>query len=103
MPAANPQERSLIASIAADESWAATPDRANRTAPARKAAMERFEREVPDDITDPAERAIRAAYLRRAYFKRLSLKSAQARRKVRELTAEAEAAEAELDANGGAV
>lgn len=38
----------------------------------------------------------RAKSLRSAYFKRLALKSAQSRRKSRELTEQAEAAETEL-------
>jgi hypothetical protein len=40
--------------------------------------------------------------LRKAYFQRLALKSAIARRKSRELSAVAEAAEAELSTMGGA-
>lgn len=51
------------------------------TAPARAAALARFEREVdPDGTLDPEERARRAGLARRAYFARLALKSAQARR-----------------------
>lgn len=76
-----PTERSLRAEIAAHESWANTTDRAQRTAPARKAALERFERQVdPDGALTPTERAVRAEHARKAYFKRLALKSAQARR-----------------------
>ena len=41
---------------------------------------------------------VRAGHLRKAYFARLALKSAQSRRKAREATATAEQAEAELDA-----
>jgi hypothetical protein len=44
---------------------------------------------------------MRAEHLRQAYYKRLALKSAICRRKAREFTAEAEAADAELDALGG--
>ncbi|HUG31440.1 MAG TPA: hypothetical protein VMM14_00995 [Acidimicrobiia bacterium] len=52
------------------------------TEPARKAFLERFEREVdPDGKLEPAERARRAEHARKAYFTRLALKSAQARRK----------------------
>ena len=46
-----PQERSLLGQIAAHESWAHTDDRAARTAPARKAALDRFEREVDPEGT----------------------------------------------------
>lgn len=75
-------DRSLIASIASHESWARTEDRAARTAPARTAALDRFERLAdPDGVLLPAERARRAEHLRKAYFKRLALKSAQVRRR----------------------
>jgi hypothetical protein len=67
--------RSKLASIGAHESWAKTPDRAARTAPARKAAMDRFEREVdPDGVMSPEDRAKAAENARTAYFKRLALK-----------------------------
>jgi hypothetical protein len=35
----------------------------------------------PDNVLDPAERAVRAAHARTAYFTRMALKSSQARRK----------------------
>ena len=99
---ATSDERSLAARIAAHESWAHTPDRSARTAPARAALMARFEREVdPDGTLPPDERARRADHKRRAYFGRLALKSARSRRKSRESAAEGEAAEAELAALGG--
>ena len=73
--------RQLIGSIGAHESWARTADRTARTAPGRRAFLERFEREVdPDNVLPPAERARRAEHARKAYFQRLALKSAQARR-----------------------
>ncbi len=78
-------ERSLAGSLAAHESWANTPDRAARTAPARAALLARFEREVdPDNLLEPAERGRRAEHKRKAYFQRLALRSAQSRRKSRE-------------------
>jgi hypothetical protein len=55
--------------IGAEESWAQTEDRPARTAPARAAFMARF-----DEYPDPEA-------ARRAYFRRLALKSAKARRK----------------------
>ena len=77
-----PSERSLRGQVAAHTSWARTPDRAARTANARKAALDRFEREVdPEGTLMPSERARRAASARKAYFARLALKSAQARRR----------------------
>jgi hypothetical protein len=77
-----PAERSLRSQIAAHESWAHTPDRTARTANARKAMLDKFERRVdPDGKLTPAERAKRAEHARKAYFKRLALKSAQVRRR----------------------
>lgn len=82
MSARTPEDRALVARIAAHQSWANTADPAARTAPARKAALDRFEREVdPDGVLPAAERARRAEHARKAYFTRLALKSAQARRK----------------------
>jgi len=77
-----PSERTLRAQIASHTSWANTADRTARTEPARKAMNEKFERQVdPDGALLPAERALRAENLRKAHFKRLALKSAQARRR----------------------
>ena len=82
MPARRPEDRALIASIAAHASWARTPVPSVRTANARRAFADRFEREAdPDGTLPPDERARRAEHLRCAYFKRLALKSAQARRR----------------------
>lgn len=75
-------DRSLIARLAAHESWARTADPSARTAPARRAMLERFEHQVdPDGVLPPAERARRAGHARQAYFARLALRSAQARRR----------------------
>ncbi|GAA4482341.1 hypothetical protein GCM10023094_32080 [Rhodococcus olei] len=77
-----PADRRLRAQLAAHESWSRTPDRAARTAKARRAAEARFERQVdPDGRLSPQERAIRAQHARKAHFARLALKSAQARRR----------------------
>jgi hypothetical protein len=44
--------------------------------------LDKFERQVdPSGTLTPAERAKRAAHARKAHFKRLALKSAQARRR----------------------
>lgn len=68
--------------LAAHESWARTDDPSARTAPARQAFLDRFENEVdPERKLPPQERARRAEHARKAYFQRLALKSAQARRK----------------------
>jgi len=87
-------ERRLAATIAAHESWANTTNRTARTAPARAALDQRFLDEAGGD-------RVRAAHLRKAWFARLALKSAQSRRKARELTQAAEVAEAELSEAGG--
>jgi len=79
---------SLRAQIAAHESWAKTTDRTVRTAKARAAFDQRF---LDAAGGDP----VKAAHLRKAYFARLALKSAQSRRKAREAT------EAALAALGG--
>lgn len=77
----SPSERVLRARLAAHTSWANTADPALRTAAARQAALDRFEREVdPDGVLPPAERARRAEHARKAYFTRLALASAKARR-----------------------
>jgi hypothetical protein len=81
VPRQSIEPRVLAGRIGAHESWARTEDRAARTAPARRAFDARFEREVdPDEVLPPAERAQRAAHARKAYFARLALKSAKARR-----------------------
>jgi hypothetical protein len=67
--------------MAAHASWAQTDDRSARTAPARKAALARFERQVdPDRRLGPTERARRAESAMRAHMSRLALRSAQVRR-----------------------
>ncbi len=72
--------RALYGRVGALESWARTPDRAARTAPARQALRDKFEREVdPEGLLPPAERAVRAEYARRAYYARLAAASAKAR------------------------
>lgn len=91
---ASSSERILAASIAAHESWARTEDRSARTAPARLALDAKFLEQAGGDPQ-------RAASLRSAHFKRLALKSAQSRRRAREMTEAAAAAEAELQALGG--
>lgn len=68
------------AQIAAHESWARTPDRAARTANGRRAFLERFERMVdPESQLAPEVRALMAESARKAHYRRMALKSAQAR------------------------
>jgi len=78
---ASQAERSMRASIAADQRWAQINDRAAATARARKAFNDQFEKLVdPDGKLTPDERARRAASARRAHMKRLALRSARSRR-----------------------
>lgn len=74
-------DRVLIAKLAAHERWSRCTDPAAATAAARRAFADRFERQVdPDGVLEPGKRARRAESARRAFFMRLALKSAQARR-----------------------
>jgi hypothetical protein len=76
-----PSERSLRARLAAYELHSQYDSR-DLTAKARATFLQRFEDEVDPDRTLPeAERIRRAEAKRRAYFTRLALKSAQARRR----------------------
>jgi hypothetical protein len=60
----------------------ATRDSREVTAPAREAFLRKFEDEVdPERVLPEAERARRAEHARKAYFTRLSLKSAKARKR----------------------
>lgn len=75
-----PEQRVLRARLAAQVRWSRS-DPVAGTAAARAAFDERFEREVdPDGSLAPAERARRAKSARRAYYTRLALASARARR-----------------------
>lgn len=67
------RDQAALGRIGAHVSWANTKDRAARTAPARAALEQKFLDEAGGD-------ARRAAHLRKAYFQRLALKSAEARR-----------------------
>lgn len=81
MPALSPEQRSLRARIAA-HTMHGTNDSRQTSANGRQAFLDRFEREAdPDGTLPPEERARRAEQLKKAYFTRLALKSAQARRR----------------------
>ena len=69
MPSKSPEERSLVSRIGAYEKWANTADRSAATQAARRAFDKRFEQ-----YADPEA-------ARKAYFARLALASAKARRK----------------------
>ena len=80
----SPSERALIGRIGA-YTMLARHDAREITKAGRQAFWDRFEREVdPNELLDPAERGRRADMARKAYFTRLALKSAQARRRRKE-------------------
>lgn len=94
MPSRSAQDRSLIAQIAAAERWGRTTDRTAATAPARAGLRAKFAREVdPTGTLDPAELERRVDQLVRAHMLRMTLAAKTSRRKAKELTAAAEAAE----------
>ena len=76
-------DNSLLSTAANHERWAAVDDRTAATAPARQAFRDRFVREARERFGDlpPDDLAWRAERLRRAHYKQLALRSAQARRK----------------------
>ncbi len=77
----SPSERSLRARIGA-YSLHARHDPRETTKPGRAAFLARFEREVdPHGVLTITERARRAAAARKAHFAKLALKSARARRR----------------------
>lgn len=86
MPAHNLRDRAVIARIAARTKWGQTRDRSQATAPARAALDQKFLDQAGGD-------PVRAEHLRKAHYLRLALKSAQARRKIKTLAAEAELAQ----------
>jgi hypothetical protein len=74
------EERELRARLAAHAMHARNDSRAV-TANARRAFLDRFEREVdPDGLLPVAERLRRAEHAKRAHMLRLALRSARARR-----------------------
>jgi hypothetical protein len=76
----SPAERTLRARLAA-HTMHAQHDARQTTASGRAAFLARFEAEVdPDGTLAPEERRRRAEHARRAYFTRLALASAKARR-----------------------
>lgn len=74
--------RQLRGSIGGHESWARTVDRSARTAPGRAAFEAKFLQEVdPEGVLPLQERIERAANARKAFYRRLALSSAEARRR----------------------
>lgn len=87
-PSGHP-DNSLISTLGNHVRWAKTDDRAAATQPARDAFRDRFLREAREQFGNlPAdELGRRAEHLRKAYYTRLALKSAQARRRRRKASA----------------
>lgn len=76
-----PAERVLRGKLAAHESWGRTDNPSARTAPARQAFRDTFvEKADPRHELPEAERQRRAESLRKAFYTRLALASAKARR-----------------------
>jgi hypothetical protein len=72
-----PSEVSQAMRAASHYSWAVTPDRTKRTAPARAKFQQKFLDQAGGD-------PVRAESLRKAFYASLALKSAQTRRRNRE-------------------
>lgn len=69
------RRRSSAARIASHASWAGTTDWSSRTAPARSAFMQRFDRQVdPDGTLPPDVRAKRAESAMKTYMGQLAKK-----------------------------
>ncbi|WP_431875926.1 hypothetical protein [Amycolatopsis sacchari] len=67
-----PEQRRLRGQMAAHVSWTNTRDRTARTAAGRKAAEDRFRKQVdPEGKLSPQERAMHAEFARKAYFLKL--------------------------------
>ena len=80
MPGLTPSQRAQRARLAAHTKWAHVDDRTEATRPAREAFNKRFLDDVdPHRTLSEQERQTRAGHARKAYFARLSLKSAQSR------------------------
>jgi hypothetical protein len=87
-------ERQLGASLASNTRWANVQDRTAETAKPRAGLQQKFLDEAGGD-------PVRAENFRRAYYARLTQKSLMARRKAKEQSELAEAAEQELRDAGG--
>lgn len=84
MPSRDPKRMSQIGRLGAASQHAKHDTRATTRA-ARNAFLARFEREVdPDNALPPAERYRRAEAAKRAYFQRLSMLAADAKKAKRQ-------------------
>lgn len=79
----SPSDKSLHGRIAAYERWSRTEDRTAATEPARAGLNAKFIAEIdPEGKLEPADLASRLQARRKAHFARLSLLSAQSRRRI---------------------
>jgi len=103
MPARTPEERALVARIASAARWDAVKDRREATQPMRDARRAKLAAAITADLGElpPAKLERHVDYRIRQQMLRLSLRSAQSRRRARENLADARAAEAELDSFAG--
>lgn len=77
-----PAQRTQRASIAANTRWGREPNRTKATAKARAGLHEKFLRLAdPDMKLSEAQREKLAANLKKAHYRRMAMKSAEARRK----------------------
>lgn len=82
MTAASARRRSQIAALAADASWAATPNWSTRTAPGRAAWFRKFEDQVdPDRKLKPRERRKKAEKAMAVEMRLMSRKAVLAKRR----------------------
>jgi hypothetical protein len=78
----SPEQRSLRSRMAAHVLHSRVTDAVAHTAPARKAFLDRFEREAdPEGVLPLDERTRRAEHLRKAYFTKMAYASSRARAK----------------------
>lgn len=78
-----PDERERAGRLGAYISWANTPDRTKRTAPARRGLEARFDRMVIENhgVLPPADHAKCAEMYRKAHYAAMTQKSLAARKK----------------------
>lgn len=82
MSAKTPDQRSSIARLASDASWANTPDWTARTSAARAGRWRQYEDQVdPDRALPPHERQRRAEKAMQVHMRQMSRKGVEARRR----------------------
>lgn len=94
-----PAERTQKARLAAHARWAREPDRSKATAPARRAALDRFERQA-EEIHGPLKPKMRrkvARNLQAEHMTRMSIKAAAKAKKSRNATGGAPAQSAAVN------